>query len=115
LRAYQPLFEVPGVRRVVGAMAAARLGGSMVQLTTVLFVLEHYRSPALAGLVGLTAGLSAIVMSPLAGALLDRCGRVRLICVDYAVGVLTVILVPVLAEARLLPAWLLIVLAGSPA
>jgi MFS family permease len=100
------------VRRVVASMVVARLGGSMLQLTVVLFVLEHYRSPALAGLVGLAAGLSGILMSPLAGALLDRYGRVRLICVDYAVGVLTTVLVPVLAEARLLPAWLLVVLVG---
>lgn len=96
------------MRRVVASMVVARLGGSMLQLTAVLFVLEHYRSPALAGAVGLAAGLSGILMAPLAGALLDRYGRVRLICADYAVGVLTTILLPVLAEARLLPAWLLV-------
>src|SRR5207302_1452288 len=107
---YRALFAVPGVRRLVGAMVCARLGGSMIQLTSILFVLEHYHSPALAGLVGLCAGLSGILVSPLAGALLDRYGRVRLICMDYGVGVATSMAVPVLAEARLLPAWLLLVL-----
>ena len=110
MRGYRPLFQVPGVARVVAGMVVARLGGSMVQLTSVLFVLEHYHSPALAGLVGLAGGLSGIAMAPLAGALLDRYGRVRLICLDYAVAVLTVTLLPVLAEAGRLPAGLLLVL-----
>jgi MFS family permease len=89
-------------------MVAARFGGAMIQLTTVLFVLEHYHSPALAGLVGLAAGLPGIVLSPLAGALLDRYGRVRLICADYAVGIATTLLLPGLAAVHLLPAWLLL-------
>jgi len=107
---YRALFAVSGVRRLVGAMVCARLGGSMIQLTSILFVLEHYHSPALAGLVGLCAGLSGILVSPLAGALLDRYGRVRLICLDYGVGVATTVALPLLAEARLLPSWLLLVL-----
>jgi len=57
---YRELLAQPGVTRLVAAMVAARFGGGMIQLTVVLFVLEHYHSPGLAGLVGLGAGLSGI-------------------------------------------------------
>ena len=106
---YRELLAQPGVTRLVAAMVAARFGGGMIQLTVVLFVLEHYHSPGLAGLVGLGAGLSGIISSPVAGALLDRYGRVRMIQLDYAVGVATTLLVPGLFWLGLLPAWLLLV------
>ena len=107
---YRELFVHAGVARLVGAMVFARFGGTMIGLTVVLFVLEHFGSPALAGLVLLSAGLSWIIAAPVAGALLDRYGRVRLIVLDYGVAVVTTVLVPALWALGLLPAWLLPVL-----
>lgn len=49
-------------------------------------------------------------MSPLAGALLDRHGRKRLIIVDYVVALLTIGSIGLLALLHLLPVWLLLVM-----
>ncbi|HEX6350563.1 MAG TPA: MFS transporter [Candidatus Dormibacteraeota bacterium] len=107
---YLDLLRQPGVARLVASMGSARFGGGMVQLVAVLFVLEHYHSPALAGLVALCAGLSGIAAAPVAGALLDRYGRVRLILLDYGVGVLTTLLLPALWALGRLPPWLLLMI-----
>ena len=58
----------------------------MVGVAIVLFTLDAYDSPALAGLVTLAYILPGILVSPIAGALLDRHGRVRLIILDYIVA-----------------------------
>lgn len=63
----------------------ARTGSQMMLLALVLFVLQHFHSPALAGITAFLAVAPGIVVSPLAGALLDRRGRVRLITLDYLV------------------------------
>jgi len=109
MNGYRALLRQPGVGRLVASMIGARFGGAMVQLVAVLFVLEPYRSPGLAGLVALGAGLSGIAAAPVAGALLDRYGRVRLILLDYGVAVATTLLVPALWAAGRLPPWLLLV------
>lgn len=109
--AYRDVFRVPGVRHLVGAMVLARLGGQMTGVVIVLFILERYRSPVVAGLFGLASLLPGTLVSPLAGALLDRYGRIRLVLVDYLVGALTSIAVAVMAALGFLPVWLLLVIA----
>jgi len=49
-----------------------------------------------------------MVVSPIAGALLDRHGRVRLIILDYFVASTSLLLVATLSFAGELPAWLLV-------
>ncbi len=56
--------------------------------------------------------MPGILLSPIAGALLDRHGRVRLIVVDYIVAMTTMVLVGGLAMAGLLTAPLLVVIAA---
>jgi MFS family permease len=63
----------------------------MMQLTLVLFVLQRFHSPTLAGITVFLAIAPGIASSPLAGALLDRHGRVRLITLDYLVGATSLI------------------------
>ena len=51
----------------------------MVSIAIVLFTLTEYGSPALAGLVTLASILPGLLVAPIAGALLDRHGRMRLV------------------------------------
>ena len=62
------------------------MAGSMLFVALILFVLERYHSPQLAGATAFMAALPGIIVSPLAGALLDRYGRARLVVLDYAVA-----------------------------
>jgi MFS family permease len=76
----------------------------------VLFVLQRYRSPSLAGLTLLFSILPGLVFSPVAGALLDRQGRVRLMILDYAVTAGLTVAIIVLSLAHRLPPPLLLVI-----
>ena len=67
-------------------MLLARTATTMVQLILVLFALERFQSPGLAGAVTFLALAPGLLMSPIAGALLDRHGRVKLMVVDYVVA-----------------------------
>jgi MFS family permease len=83
----------------------------MLSVAIVLFTLAAYDSPGLAGIVTFALLFPGLLLSPIAGALLDRHGRVRLIVVDYAVALVSLVLIGSLALAGLLPAWLLVVIA----
>ena len=91
-------------------MQISRVAQSMVGVALVLFVLGEYRSPQLAGLVTFASVFPGLVVAPVAGALLDRHGRTRLIILDYVVALGTLALIGILALAGELPAWLLIVI-----
>src|SRR2546423_9234622 len=67
-------------------MLLARTATTMVQLILVLFALERFHSPGLAGAVPFLAVARGLLMSPIAGALLDRHGRVKLMVLDYIVA-----------------------------
>ncbi len=110
-RSYRALFRVPTLGRIVLSMQIARTSQSMLGVALVLFTLAEYDSPGLAGIVTFASIFPGLVMSPIAGALLDRHGRVRLVVVDYAVALVSLVLIGGLALAGLLPAWLLVVIA----
>jgi len=76
---YRALLSVPFLARALAGMQMARIAQSMVGLALVLFTLEHYGSPALAGIVTFAGIAPGLAVSPIAGALLDRHGRTRLI------------------------------------
>jgi len=76
----------------------------------VLFVLQRYRSPSLAGLTLLFSILPGLVFSPVAGALLDRQGRVRLMILDYAVTAGLTAAIVILSLANRLPPPLLLLI-----
>jgi len=109
---YAALLRVPGFGRVALGTLLARLGGQMWEIVLVLFVLQRYQSPGLAGLTVLLSILPGLVLSPVAGALLDRQGRVRLMILDYAVtaGLMATIVVLSLGH-RLPPPLLLLIVA----
>jgi len=105
---YPDLFRIPTFPRLASSVVLARTANAMMQLALVLFVLQRFHSPTLAGVTVFLAIAPGIVVSPIAGALLDRHGRVRLIMLDYAVGALSLFLIAGLdAAGRLTPAVLL--------
>jgi len=80
----------------------------MVTVTLILFVLARYHSPQLAGLTAFLAIFPGLVVSPLAGALLDRHGRARLVVLDYLIAASSVGLIAALSARGILPAALLL-------
>lgn len=110
-RSFRALFAIPDLRRVVLSMQFARIAQSMTAVALVLFALVEYNSPALAGVVTAAGLLPGILISPIAGALLDRHGRVRLIRLDYIVAATTMLLIGGLSLAGVLTPPLLIAIA----
>lgn len=111
-RSYHALLGVPSMGRVLLGMQLARIAQTMVSVALVLFTLTHYGSPALTGLVIFVSLVPGLLISPLAGALLDRHGRTRLIIVDFVVALVTLTVIGLLALAGELPAWLLVLIVG---
>lgn len=100
---YRALFAIPGVPRLIGSMVLARIAGQMTSLIIVLFALEQYGSPAVAGAATFLAVAPGLLASPIAGALLDRHGRTRLVVLDYTVAAASLALIAGLALANALP------------
>ena len=109
-RSYRALFTIPDLRKVVFSMQFARVAQAMTSVALVLFTLQKYNSPALTGIVTALSILPGLLISPLAGALLDRHGRVRLIRLDYVVAMVTMLLIAGLSIAGALTPELLIVI-----
>lgn len=100
---YGRLFAIGGFPRLAAATLLARTAGGMWQVTLVLFVLGRYHSPSLAGLAAFLSIAPGLAVSPLAGALLDRHGRVRMILLDYGVAATSLVALAVLSLAGALP------------
>ena len=111
-QSYRGLLRVPQLSRVLASMIVARVASAMVGVAIVLFTLDEYDSPALAGLVTLAYILPGILVSPIAGALLDRHGRVRLIILDDIVAGSALGIIALLALSDRLPAGLLVLIAA---
>jgi MFS family permease len=109
---YGSLLRVPGFARLYAGLLLGRVAGSMVTVTLVLFVLARYHSPQLAGATAFFSLFPGLVVSPLAGALLDRHGRGRLVVLDYLTAAATVGLLAALSTGRLLPWGALLAIVG---
>ncbi|MEA2661100.1 MAG: hypothetical protein QOH08_672 [Chloroflexota bacterium] len=111
---YRALLRVPEFPRLAIATLLVRAGASMWQLALVLFVLQRYGSASLAGISVFLAIAPGVLVSPLAGALLDRYGRVRLMVADYAASAVALTGIVVLANLHApLPAILALVVFSS--
>jgi len=84
----------------------------MLAIALILFVLSRYHSPQLAGVTAFLAIFPGLVVSPIAGALLDRRGRVRFITLDYLVATVAVVLIAGLSARHGLPEPLLLAIVG---
>jgi len=110
-RSYRALLAVPSLGRLLLGMQISRIGQSMVGVAIVLFALLAYDSPVLAGLATFCSIFPGLLLSPIAGALLDRHGRTRLVVLDYCIALASLVLMGVLGLLGALPAWLLLVIA----
>jgi MFS family permease len=109
---YKALLAVPSVGRILLGAQVARIAQAMVAIALVLFTLAEYRSPALAGFVAFASVFPGLIASPIAGALLDRHGRIRLVVLDYLVAMAAFVLLGVLALAGALSPLLLVLMAA---
>jgi len=101
-------LRVEGFRRLVVSLFVGRIGGQMLTVAFVLFVLARYQSPALAGAATFLLIFPGLLLSPIAGALLDRYGKARLITVDYGVIAMTLFVIAGLSVIHGLPPALLL-------
>jgi len=111
-RSYRALLALPSVRRLLIGMQIARIGQAMMSVTFVLFTLDVYHSAKLSGMATFFSIFPGLVVSPIAGTLLDRHGRIRLVVLDYLVALGSLTLIGVLALTGTLPAWLLMTIAA---
>lgn len=89
---YRALWKIPHLVELIAAMALSRLAERMFSLMLILFVLARFHSPSLAGWITFAAVAPGLIVSPIAGAILDRTGpmyrstdmRQRVALVDYA-------------------------------
>lgn len=79
---YRTLLRLPGMRHLLLAACLSRLASGMFTLVVVLYVLDRFDSPALAGWVAFAAVAPGLAISPLAGALLDRLGAATAMAID---------------------------------
>lgn len=110
-RSYRALLRVPNLGRVLVSMQIARIAQSMVGVALVLFTLDLFDSAPFAGLVTFVSVFPGLLISPIAGALLDRHGRIRLVTLDYLVALGAMALIAILALAAALPGPLLVAIA----
>jgi MFS family permease len=102
-RSYRALLAVPGFTKILLSMQLSRIAQSMVGVALVLFTLTEYHSPALTGIVTFASVFPGLLVAPLAGALLDRHGRTKLVIFDYAVALASLVLIGSLGLAHALP------------
>lgn len=101
-----------GFPRLYAGLILGRVGGTMVLVALVLFVLSRYQSPQLAGATAFVAILPGLLVSPFAGALLDRRGRARLVVTDYLIAAVAMGLIAGLSALHRLPPPLLLSIVG---
>ena len=109
---YRALLSVPGLPRLLGSTLLARSGGQMSVLVIVLFVLDRFHSPQLSGFTVLAGIIPGLLVSPIAGAVLDRGARVPLIVLDYCIGGTSLLLIALLGLAGTIQPWSLLLISA---
>ena len=109
---YGALLLVRGFPGLVISQLLGRVAGQMLRVGLILFVLSRYHSPQLAGAATFLLLFPGLLVAPIAGALLDRHGRTRLVTVDYLVAAAAMFSVAGLSARHLLPPALLLAICG---
>ena len=79
---YRDLLRTPDVRALLLATMLARLAGRMFSLAIILYALARFHSPLLAGWLAFASIAPGLLISPIAGALIDRVGSAWAITLD---------------------------------
>jgi MFS family permease len=88
---YRQLLRLDGMPELMLAACLLRLAGRIFTLAIVLYVLARFDSPVLAGWVAFASLAPGLIVSPLAGAMLDRLGAAKAIVIDMAVSALLIL------------------------
>jgi MFS family permease len=83
---YGQLIRLPNVLALLAATCLSRLANRMFAIAIVFHALAAFGSPAIAGWIAFAAVAPGLLISPLAGALLDRAGAKIGIVADLAVS-----------------------------
>jgi Major Facilitator Superfamily len=81
---YTQLIRLPNMPALLAAACLCRLADRMFAIVIVFHALAAFLSPTIAGWVAFAAVAPGLMISPLAGALLDRAGAIRGIAADLA-------------------------------
>src|ERR1700693_1531476 len=112
---YRALLRTPGLRPLLVSSLLTRTAAQMWTVGLVLFALQRYHSAGVAGLSIFLLIFPGLLLSPIAGALLDRHGRKRLMRLDFSVAAVCLTVIVTLAATDHLPVWGLyaLLVAGS--
>lgn len=111
---YRRLLQVPGFRQLLISSLFTRTAAQMWAVGLVLFALQRYHSPSIAGASLFLLIFPGLLLSPIAGALLDRHGRKRLMTLDFTVAAVCLTVIVTLSATDHLPVWgLYLLLAGG--
>lgn len=102
---YRVLLRQRDVGRLLLSAGLARLADRILTLVLVLYALARFHSPLFAGWIGFAAIAPGLLVSPLAGVLLDRVGSAAAIAVDMACSAACMSAVTTLAVAGTDTAW----------
>ena len=109
---YRQLLRTPGLSALIVSLSLARFGGGLWELTLILYTLQEWDSAELVGIVVLASWMPGILMSPIAGLLMDTRRRAPLVVLDFCVSATTAFAIVALASADLLEPWLLVAIVG---
>jgi len=109
---YRDLLGIADLPALLAAAALSRLASNMSSLAIILYALERFSSPTLVGWLSFALVGPGLVVSPLAGALLDRIGPAFAVTVDMAASsALIVVLIVADGFGWISPAELIILVA----
>ena len=100
---YGRMLRVPGFRQLLISSALTRTAAQMWTVGLVLFALQRYHSPSVAGVSLFLLIFPGLLLSPIAGALLDRHGRKRLMTLDFTVAAVCLTVIVTLSLTDHLP------------
>jgi predicted MFS family arabinose efflux permease len=104
--------RVRGFPGLVLSQLLGRVAGQMLRVSLVLFVLSRYHSPQLAGAATFLLLFPGLLIAPVAGVLLDRHNRTRLIAIDYLIAAAALLSIAGLSAAHALAPPLLLAICG---
>jgi MFS family permease len=108
---YRQVLRLPQVSALLLAGCLARLAGRMFALAIILYALNRFGSPLLAGWVSFASIGPGLIASPFAGALLDRLRAPLAIIVDMLASAILLLLLMLADWAGMAGAPLLIAIA----
>jgi predicted MFS family arabinose efflux permease len=83
-QSYRDLLAIADLPALLAAATLSRFAGRMASLAIVLYALDRFASPELAGWLSFAAVAPGLAISPLAGVMLDRFGSAWGITLDLA-------------------------------